>query len=79
MTPVPDPIGPVDATKVPRFAGPSTFARLPSIDAVHDFDVAVLGAPFDGGTSYRPGRASAPWPCGRPPGTCGPLTTRSSM
>lgn len=60
MTPVPEPIGPVDATKVPRFAGPSTFARLPSIDAVHDFDVAVLGAPFDGGTSYRPGARFGP-------------------
>lgn len=53
-------IGPVDATVVPRFAGSSTFARLPSIDAVHAFDIAVLGAPFDGGVSYRPGARFGP-------------------
>jgi agmatinase len=51
--PVP-PRGPVDATRVPRFAGPPTFARLPRIDEVSDVDVAVVGVPFDGGVSYRP-------------------------
>jgi agmatinase len=55
-----DIIGPVDGTKVPRFAGSSTFARLPRVDEVSDFDVAILGAPFDGGVSYRPGARFGP-------------------
>ena len=60
MSENPEPIGPVDGTKVPRFAGASTFARLPAIDHVHHFDIAVLGAPFDGGTSFRPGARFGP-------------------
>ncbi len=55
-----DIVAPVDATRVPRFAGSSTFARLPRVDEVGDFDVAILGAPFDGGTSYRPGARFGP-------------------
>jgi agmatinase len=54
------PVGAVDATKVPRFAGMGTFARIPTIDAVPDYDIAVLGVPFDGGTSYRPGARFGP-------------------
>ena len=38
-------VGQVDATRVPRFAGPATFARLPRIDEVSDVDVAVVGVP----------------------------------
>lgn len=57
---VPHPIGPVSGTEVPRYAGTSTFARIPQIDAVPDYDVAVLGVPFDGGTSYRPGARFGP-------------------
>jgi agmatinase len=53
-------VGPVDGTVVPRFAGASTFARLPRVDEVADFDVAVLGAPFDGGVSFRPGARFGP-------------------
>lgn len=53
-------IGPVDGTAVPRFAGESTFARLPRIDQVSTYDVAILGAPFDGGVSYRPGARFGP-------------------
>jgi agmatinase len=53
-------VGPVDGTKVPRFAGAPTFARLPRVDEVGDFDVAVLGAPFDGGVSFRPGARFGP-------------------
>ena len=52
--------GPVDATRVPRFAGPATFARLPRIDEVSDVDVAVVGVPFDSGVSYRPGARFGP-------------------
>jgi agmatinase len=54
------PIGPVDATVVPRFAGFSTFARLPRIDDVPGWDIAVVGVPFDGGTTYRPGARFGP-------------------
>jgi agmatinase len=53
-------VGQVDATVVPRFAGPATFARLPRIDEVSDVDVAVLGVPFDAGVSYRPGARFGP-------------------
>jgi agmatinase len=53
-------VGQVDATRVPRFAGPATFARLPRIDEVSDVDVAVWGIPFDAGVSYRPGARFGP-------------------
>jgi len=53
-------IGPVDGRVMPRFAGAATFARLPEIDRVTDYDVAVLGIPFDSGTSYRPGARFGP-------------------
>ncbi len=55
-----NPVGPVDATVVPRFAGFSTFARLPTIDQVPTWDIAVVGIPFDGGTTYRPGARFGP-------------------
>ncbi|WP_188190812.1 agmatinase [Nonomuraea sp. SYSU D8015] len=53
-------IGPVDSSKVPRFAGPATFARLPRLDEVERADVAVVGVPFDAGVSYRPGARFGP-------------------
>ncbi|MDQ3157279.1 MAG: agmatinase [Actinomycetota bacterium] len=52
--------GPVDATVVPRYGGPSTFARLPRLDEVERADVAVVGVPFDSGVSYRPGARFGP-------------------
>src|SRR5262249_28719309 len=58
--PTPGPVGPVDGRLVPRYAGASTFARLPEVDRVTDYDVAVLGVPFDNGTSYRPGARFGP-------------------
>jgi agmatinase len=54
------PKGPIDPLKVPRFAGPSTFARLPRLDEVERCDVAVLGVPFDSGVTYRPGARFGP-------------------
>jgi agmatinase len=54
------PVGPVDGRLVPRFAGAATFARLPEIDRVSGYDVAILGVPFDNGTSYRPGARFGP-------------------
>jgi len=54
------PIGPVDASQVPRFAGIATFARLPRIEDVEKADIAVVGVPFDSGVSYRPGARFGP-------------------
>jgi len=53
-------VGPVDAMVVPRFAGPSTFARLPALEQLAAADIGILGVPFDGGTSYRPGARFGP-------------------
>ena len=53
-------IQPLSGTVVPRFAGPSTFARLPEIRDVEHCDIAILGIPFDAGTSYRPGARFGP-------------------
>jgi agmatinase len=54
------PVGQVDATLIPRFVGPDTFARLPRAEDVSKIDIAVLGIPFDGGVSYRPGARFGP-------------------
>jgi agmatinase len=45
---------------VPRFAGPSTFARLPTLDEVGRADVVVVGVPFDSGVTFRPGARFGP-------------------
>ena len=54
------PIPPVSGIVVPRYAGPSTFCRLPELRDVTYCDVAILGIPFDSGTSYRPGARFGP-------------------
>jgi len=54
------PIQPISGTVIPRFAGPSTFARLPELRDVSHSDVAIVGIPFDAGTSYRPGARFGP-------------------
>jgi agmatinase len=54
------PLGPIDPLKVPRFAGPATYARLPRLDQVTACDVAILGVPFDSGVTYRPGARFGP-------------------
>jgi agmatinase len=53
-------VGAVDASKVPRYAGLSTFARLPRREDVPRMDVAVVGVPFDSSVSYRPGARFGP-------------------
>ena len=43
------------------FVGHCTFGKYPAVsDIPLDTDVAVLGAPFDGGTQYRPGARFGP-------------------
>jgi len=44
----------------PRFAQPATFMRLPYVDDPAGLDVALVGVPYDGGTSYRPGARLGP-------------------
>ncbi|MBI1845528.1 MAG: agmatinase [Candidatus Rokubacteria bacterium] len=51
---------PRNAFVSPRFGQPATFMLLPHVPAVADLDVALLGVPFDGGTSYRTGARFGP-------------------
>jgi len=56
---------PADAPNQPRYAGVRTFANLPHVPlaaAPRDerVDAAVLGAPFDTATSFRPGARFGP-------------------
>jgi agmatinase len=47
----------------PAFAGIPTFLKAPYVEDVHQLsghDVAVVGAPFDGGTTYRSGARWGP-------------------
>src|ERR1700730_11095836 len=44
----------------PRFAHPATFMRLPHVTDPAGLDVAIVGVPYDGGTSYRPGARLGP-------------------
>ncbi len=59
----PDPprFQPPDATVAPRYTGVRTFARLPHVSLPHPgVDAAVLGVPFDTGTSFRAGARFGP-------------------
>jgi agmatinase len=44
----------------PRYTGIRTFARLPFTSDLAGVDAAVVGAPFDTATSYRPGARFGP-------------------
>jgi len=51
---------PVDALVYPRFSGVPTFMRLPHVPDARQLDIALIGVPFDGGTTYRPGPRFGP-------------------
>jgi len=51
---------PIDSSITPRFAGPSTFMRLPIVSGAHETDIAIYGVPWDGGTTNRPGPRHGP-------------------
>ncbi|HWL57065.1 MAG TPA: agmatinase [Paracoccus sp. (in: a-proteobacteria)] len=51
---------PVDAAEVPRFAGQSTFMRLPAVATAEGLDIALVGIPWDGGTTNRAGARHGP-------------------
>ena len=49
--------------ELPHFAGINTFLKAPYAENVEDvkhYDATILGAPFDGGTTYRPGTRFGP-------------------
>ncbi|MFE6041018.1 agmatinase [Streptomyces sp. NPDC056452] len=50
----------VDTAISPRYAQIPTFMRLPHEPQPTGRDVVVIGAPYDGGTSYRPGARFGP-------------------
>ncbi|TDR90438.1 agmatinase [Enterovirga rhinocerotis] len=45
---------------VPRFAGVASFMRSPVLADPGETDIAILGIPFDGGTTNRPGARHGP-------------------
>jgi agmatinase len=51
---------PIDSFRSPRFSQPPTFMRLPHSRDLAAIDIALIGIPFDGGTSYRPGARFGP-------------------
>jgi len=51
---------PRDAFRSPRFGQPATFMLLPYRRDAAGLDVALVGIPYDGGTSYRPGARHGP-------------------
>lgn len=54
------PVPPVDGQRSPRYAGITTFARLPRLAEVQKHDIAVVGVPFDTGVTFRPGARFGP-------------------
>ena len=49
--------------ELPHFAGINTFTKAPYVEDVNkcgEYDVAILGAQFDGGTTYRAGTRFGP-------------------
>lgn len=50
---------PLDSGVVPRFAGPSTFMRLP-MARPEEVEIALVGIPFDGGATNRTGARHGP-------------------
>lgn len=54
------PIPPVDGQVSPRYAGLTSFARLPRLRDAPNYDIAVVGVPFDTGVTFRPGARFGP-------------------
>ena len=52
--------GPADARRAPRYTGIRTFARCPHVRELDGVDVAIVGVPFDTGTSFRVGARFGP-------------------
>ena len=51
---------PASSSTTPRYAGPVSFFRLPSLTDPAQADIALLGLPYDGGTTNRAGTRHGP-------------------
>lgn len=51
---------PIDSMVLPRFAGVRTFMRLPHVTDLEGVDFAVVGVPFDTGSTFRVGARFGP-------------------
>ena len=51
---------PVSGTVVPRFGDVATFMRLPLLRNPADVEIGMVGVPWDGGTTNRPGARHGP-------------------
>ena len=53
---------PVSGLVTPRVGGIATFMRLPHVplEDAKDIDIGIVGIPWDGGTTNRPGPRHAP-------------------
>ena len=51
---------PIDSVPTPRFGAIATFMRLPHITDPAALDIALVGVPWDGGTTNRPGARHGP-------------------
>jgi len=51
---------PISPQQFPKFAGIKTYMRLPYAKSTKGIDFAVIGIPWDGGTSYRTGQRLGP-------------------
>ena len=49
-----------DPSRQPRYVGISTFARLPYYNTLENIDIGIIGIPFDGGCTFRPGARFGP-------------------
>ena len=64
MTPTDPFFRPVSGMELPRFAGVATFMRLPHVGPDHprlpEVEIGIVGLPFDGAVSNRPGARHGP-------------------
>ena len=53
---------PISGNDLPRFAGIATFMRLPYVapEEADEVDIGLIGVPWDGGTTNRPGARHGP-------------------
>lgn len=51
---------PLDSAYVPRFAAIATFMRTPAVEIAASLDIALVGVPFDLGTTFRNGARQGP-------------------
>jgi agmatinase len=51
---------PADSFETPRFSGVRTFMRLPNVQDLENAEVAIVGAPFDTGATFRAGARFGP-------------------